>query len=80
MPCSTLRGDYQRQILISLGKHNEAVGRKFDILGIVNPEKVRIKNRLYRARDAGDEIETALCEIAIQPVGNIQSPVSPQRE
>lgn len=44
-------------------------------LCVVNPEKVRIQNRLYDARNPGDLIHVSLCKVPVQPIGYVQSPV-----
>lgn len=50
------------------------------VLGIVNPEKVRVENRLDRAGDPRDRVDIVLCKISIQPIGYVQRPVKPQCE
>lgn len=51
-----------------------------NILGIVNPEKIRVENRLDHAGEPRDRIDIALCKVSIQPIGYVQRPIKPQRE
>lgn len=46
----------------------EDENEKNNVLGIINPEKVRVENRLDCAGNPRDRINIALCKIAIQPV------------
>lgn len=46
-----------------------------DVLGIINPEKVRVENCLNRASGPRDRIDIALCKVSIQPIGYIQRAV-----
>ena len=50
------------------------------VLGIVDPEKVRVENGLNGAGEPGDRIDVMLRIVSIQPIGYVQGPVKPQRK
>jgi hypothetical protein len=51
-------------------------------LGVVDPEKVRVKDRLHDSCDDGDGIPVArhLEEISVDPIGNVESAVCAERK
>ncbi len=42
-----------------------------DVLGVIDPEKVRIQDGLDGAGDPGDWIHITLGEVSIQPIGDV---------
>lgn len=51
-----------------------------NVLGIVDPEKVRVENRLNRAGEPRDRVDVTLRKVSIQPIRYVQRPVKPQRK
>ena len=49
-------------------------------LRIVNPEEIRIKNRLYTPRENCNSIPMSFRPISPDPIRDIQRPVAPQRK
>lgn len=48
------------------------------LLCVVDPEEVRVQDRLYDAGHDRDRVEMSLCEISIDPIGNVQGSVNAQ--
>lgn len=57
-------------------------GKSRYVLGVVDPEEVRVEDSLDNACDNGDRVvETGhLSEIPVEPVGDVQSTISPKRK
>lgn len=61
-------------------QHLENEKTKNDVLGIVYPEKVGIKDCLNDAGDPGDWIDISLEKVSIQPIRDVEGTIETQRE
>lgn len=50
------------------------------LLCVINPEEIRIQHGLHEPRHPSYLVHVSLREVPIEPVGNVQRPIQPQRE
>ena len=58
----------------------ETQGTENDVLGIVYPEKVGVKDCLDDAGDPGDRIDISLEKVSVQPIRDVERSIKTQRE